>query len=64
MRKSKKALSLNKLVISKLTNTTIIMGGSELNCGGGKSRIPFDPTCNPPPPSRTPECPSHQVNGC
>jgi hypothetical protein len=66
MKKFKKPLTLNRLVISKLTNTAIIKGGSELNCGGGLSRIPFDPNCNPPPPdtNRSCNCPSDQVNGC
>lgn len=48
MKKIKKSLSLNKLVISKLTNPSSVMGGSA-NCTPSKSKE-FDPNCPPPPP--------------
>lgn len=48
MKKLKKSISLNKLVISKLTNPNSIMGGS-VNCTDPKSDQ-HAPVCPPPPP--------------
>lgn len=53
MKKSKKTLNLNKLVISKLNNSRYIMGGGSQNCVTTKSQNP-DPNC----PSGSLTCPS------
>ncbi len=44
MRKIKKNLLLNKLIISKLTNTDSVFGGS-VGCNTLKSEVRNDPRC-------------------
>ncbi len=56
MKKSRKTLTLNKLVISKLTNPSSIMGGSLLGCNP-KSKEKTPPICPiPPRPTKGPDC--------
>ncbi|GGG34322.1 hypothetical protein GCM10011344_38850 [Dokdonia pacifica] len=64
MKKNKKTLNLNKLVISKLTNSSTIMGGSELNCSPTESRIPGVPVCAPDPSETCMNCPSIRGHAC
>jgi len=65
MKKSKKALRLNKLIISKLNNTQLIRGGSDDNCNVDSEELPLCPrptkkdnTC----PPTFDNCDTNQVN--